>query len=665
MKITFCVNTTGLTGGVKVVFIYANKLTENGHQVLIVYPYNLSGKWTFKNIILFLLKWLKFDLLKIFGLTGADWFPLKAQISRVPTLSNKWIPDADVVIATANETADWVAKLPIEKGEKFYFIQNYETWTRDKKLVDDTWKLPLKKIVIANWLKKLGEEEFKQNISGMITNGVDFEKFKNPGKIYHKPKRILMMYSPLKFKGFSDGLEAYNIVKKKYPEVKLILFSAYSPGPDVPKEIEFHLNPPQNKLREIYSSCDIFVSPSHMEGCQLPPMEAMACKTAVVATDVGGVPDYTIPGKTALVVPPKKPKLLAKAILGLLKDEDKLRKISQAGYYHIRKFTWDKAAEKFERVLRKESRPEQLISEPKIAVIVLNWNQKKVTADCVSKLLRINYKNFKIIVVDNGSSDGSCEFLTKKFGSKITLIGNKKNLGYAQGNNIGIRKALKENFDFVLLVNNDVEVEKDFLKELAKIALKSPQIGMLVPKVYSLKSKKIIQSAGGFMFWRYGEARLRGHLEKDVGQYNEVKEIDFAPGVCVLVSKNVIEKIGALPKDYFMYGEDADWSFRAKKAGFRLVFVPKAKIYHYDSLSAGPESPVKTYYYIRNILIFMRKRAKKSVWFYFIPFFHIKILKMIGKYLILGKFAQIRAIILGYINFWRNEKGESKIYTFR
>ena len=158
MNITFLVNTTGLTGGVKVVFIYANKLIEKGHKVQIVYPYNLTGEWSIKNIALSFSKWAKYQLLRPFGKTGADWFPLKAPVIRVPTLSKKWVPDADVVIATANETADWVEKLPIEKGDKFYFIQNYEHWTRDTKSVDATWKMPLKKIVIATWMKEMAEK---------------------------------------------------------------------------------------------------------------------------------------------------------------------------------------------------------------------------------------------------------------------------------------------------------------------------------------------------------------------------------------------------------------------------------------------------------------------------------------------------------------------------
>ena len=305
------------------------------------------------------------------------------------------------------------------------------------------------------------------------------------------------------------------------------------------------------------------------------------------------------------------------------------------------------------------------IKWPKVAIIVLNWNQKKVTANCILKLLKIDYSNFEIFVVDNGSNDDSYDFLKKKFGSRITLIWNKKNLGYAEGNNAGIKRALKENFDFVLILNNDTEPTKDFLTKLIKPAMATAKIGMLVPKVYYSGTKKKLQSVGGQIVWCYGEARLRGNCQLDKGQYDKLEEIDYAPGICVLVPTRVLKKIGRLPKDYFMYGEDVDWSLRAKSAGFKLIFVPSAEIFHQDSLSADSESAAKTYYYIRNILIFMKKWAPWQIWLYFVPCFGIKIFKMMIRYLIEGKLVNIKAVVAAKINFLRGEKGESKTHTFR
>lgn len=667
MKITFCVNTTGLTGGIRVVFIYANKLIENGHKVTILYPYNLSGRWFSKDGFIAFLKWLKYSFLKIFDKTGADWFPLKAKIFRVPSLRAKWLPEADVVIATANETADWVAKLPLEKGEKFYYIQDYEIWTRDSQKVKKTYKLPLKKIVISPWLQKLMIKKFQDKNCQIITNGVDLEIFYNKKKKFNKNKKILMMYHILAKKGIKDGLKAYRLVKEKHPEVKLILFSAYPKGDDVPKEAEFYRNPSQAILRKLYSSADIFLSPSWQEGWQLPPMEAAACKTAVVATNVGGVPYYTISKKTALVVPAKKPKLLAKAILELVEDQSKLKKISFAGYKFIKKFSWKNSVIKFEKILKDALNPDlsKLKKIPKVGILVLNWNQKKMTSFCLSKLLKIDYPNFQIYLVDNGSTDGSSEFLKQKFGQKIQIIQNKKNEGYAKGNNLGLKQILKQNPDYILVLNNDVKVKKNFLNELIKTSIKYPQAGMIVPKVFYAGKKKIFQAAGGNFVKHFGEARLRGHLEKNLDKFKFPKEVDFAPGVCILLPKKTLEKIGKIPTEYFMFGEDVDWSFRAKKSGFKIIYSPKSEIEHFESLTAGVNNPVKTYYYLRNILILMKKWFPAwYFWLVFLLFFHYKIIKMKSRYFIEGNYPHIWAIVRAWFAFWLGERGESKKYSF-
>lgn len=351
MRISFVVNTVGLTGGIKVIFEYAKRLSKKGHQIFIIHPCNLE-----KGFFWSLLKWLKYKFLAILGKTGAEWFnlPREVKILHPFSLHSSSIPDADIIVATANETAEEVFKLPKRKGEKFYFIQDYEIWTREKEKVEATYKLPLKKIVIASWLKKLIKERFNQRVYGVLTNGVNFDQFYPVNKKINPNKRILMVYHLLKKKGIDDGIKAYKIVKKIHPEVQLVMISAYPKGDNVPSGTEFYFQPPQEKLKEIYSSCDIFLSPSWQEGCQLPPMEAMACQTAVVATNVGGIPDYTIPGETALVVPPKRPDLLAEKILELLEDKNKLKKVALSGYKYIKQFTWEKAVEKLERIFQNE-----------------------------------------------------------------------------------------------------------------------------------------------------------------------------------------------------------------------------------------------------------------------------------------------------------------------
>jgi len=353
MKINFLVPTTGLTGGIKVIFEHANNLISRGHQINIIYPYILNKDASYQEKITGYFKKIRRIFLKIIGQDKIKWFNLNPEIKiiRTPNLSARYIPDADITIATANETADWLKDYPESNGQKFYFIQDYEIWTRLKEKVDATWKMPLKKIVIADWLKKLAEEKFNEKIYGIVHDGVDFKKFYNNNKFFNKKKRVLMMYHILEKKGFQDGLNAFKIAQNKHPEIELALFGAYKRGKDVPKNAKFYYQPSEEKLRELYSTSDIFLWPSRYEGFGMPPMEAMACKCAVISTDTGAIRDYAISDKTAVIVLPQKTDLLAEKLIELIENEDKLKNISLAGYEKIKEFTWEKSSKIFEDIL--------------------------------------------------------------------------------------------------------------------------------------------------------------------------------------------------------------------------------------------------------------------------------------------------------------------------
>lgn len=352
MIINFLVPTVGITGGIKVIFQHANNLAEWGHAVRIVAPYILEIDAGFKEKLAGILKLIKRSFLLILNLPSVRWFKLNSKIAiiRPWNLSNKRLPPADATIATANQTADWLAESDEHGGKKFYFIQDYEDWTRKPSLVDATWKLPLEKIVISEYLVRLAKEKFNEDIKLVVPNGVDTGKFFNNNKIYRRDKTILMMYHILEKKGFADGLAAFRIIKKQRPEIKLNVFGAY-PVKENFFGCPYFLKPTEEKLRELYSAADIFVWPSRVEGFGLPPMEAMACKCAVVSTDTGAIREYSLPDKTVLLAPSARPDLLAEKIMTLIDDDKKIKKIAEAGYNKIKDYDMAISSKKLERIL--------------------------------------------------------------------------------------------------------------------------------------------------------------------------------------------------------------------------------------------------------------------------------------------------------------------------
>lgn len=350
MKITFVLHSIDLSGGTKVIFEYANQLEQRGHEVTIVYPLvpitsglKLSNLRTLVNIVIGLIK-------NFSRASRVNWFDLEARLLQVTTLAEKHIPDADIVMATWWATASYISRYGKQKGEKFYFIQHYEIWGGPKEQVENTYKLGLHNIVISTWLKNILQDKIKAPVEALITNAVDFKQFYADVRAKNdKVIRVLMPYRTEKWKGVPDGIRAFEIAKENHPQIQLVMFGPYAAN-DLPAYVEYHRSPYGERLRRIYDSCNIFLFPSYAEGFGLPPMEAMACNCAVVATNVGGIPDYTIPGVTALISPPGYPDLLAENLIRLIEDEELRNKVASAGYDYISKFTWDKATDKLEKL---------------------------------------------------------------------------------------------------------------------------------------------------------------------------------------------------------------------------------------------------------------------------------------------------------------------------
>ena len=296
---------------------------------------------------------------------------------------------------------------------------------------------------------------------------------------------------------------------------------------------------------------------------------------------------------------------------------------------------------------------------PQVSIIVLNWNNYQDTKECLESLEKITYANYIVIVIDNGSTDKSGERL-KKESSQYTFIRNEDNLGFAEGNNVGIRHALRSGADYVLLLNNDTVVDPDFLEPLVTITKADKEIGIVGPMIYFYDEPKVIQSIGARINLWKGSHSIIGIREIDKGQYNGPVEVDYVSGAALLAKRQIIEDIGFLDPDYFLYSEEVDWCYRAAKAGYKIIGVPKSKIWHkISSSTGGTNSPLSAYYITRNRILFMRKHARIYHWLTLPPFFAMDILKSLLSCAKYRDMKRARAIIKGmlwHLGMKQNEK---------
>jgi len=258
---------------------------------------------------------------------------------------------------------------------------------------------------------------------------------------------------------------------------------------------------------------------------------------------------------------------------------------------------------------------------PRVFIIILNWNGKENTINCLKSLSSIAYDNYETLVVDNHSSDGSVECFEKEY-PEIAVVKNSTNLGFAEGNNVGMRRALEGGADYVLLLNNDTIVDRYFLDRLVATAETDQTIGFAGPKVYYLDhegSGDVISFAGGGLNVWIGRSHHRGLDELDSGQYDDITDVDYVEGSCMLAKKGALDHIGLLDPTYFSYWEDVDWCARGWKAGYKSIYVPTARIWHKPSSSNV--SGTKIYYQTRNRLWFVRRRGNKLQYLTFFFYF--------------------------------------------
>lgn len=222
----------------------------------------------------------------------------------------------------------------------------------------------------------------------------------------------------------------------------------------------------------------------------------------------------------------------------------------------------------------------------KVAVILVNWNGREVTLDCLRSLRAVRSHALHVLVVDNASTDGSVEAIQLNF-PEAEILQQSSNLRFAGGNNAGIKRALELNAEYILLLNNDTVVDPSVVQALVGRMDADQQCGMVAPKIYYYDRPEVLWFAGAKVSFWTGTMRHIGIREVDCGQHDRARETDYATGCCTLIRSSVVRAAGVLDESYFMYGEDADWSMRVKRAGYTVWYEPEGKVWHKLSVSAG------------------------------------------------------------------------------
>jgi GT2 family glycosyltransferase len=288
-----------------------------------------------------------------------------------------------------------------------------------------------------------------------------------------------------------------------------------------------------------------------------------------------------------------------------------------------------------------------ITSNPLVSIIILNFNQLKVTLEFLESTKLLTYPNYEIILVDNASKENPGEIVKKLF-PKVKVIINQINLGFTGGNNVGIKAAKG---DFIFIVNNDTEVTPNLLEKLLEPFYSDETIGVTSPKIRYFDQPDMIQYAGFTEINPItGRNKSIGDKEIDKGQYNTPEYTAYAHGAAMLLKKEVIEKAGSLADAFFIYYEELDWSARIRRAGYKIYYQPDALIYHKESITMGKESAIKAYYHNRNRILFMRRNSSKRDFVLFTIFLVFAIIpKTILKYLSKGQFQHLRNLFKGLI----------------
>jgi len=353
MRITIVLPEANLSGGIRVAAVYAERLHWRGHQVTVVHPVprkkKLSGK---------VRSWIKGKGWPVDVPAGPSYLDAAAYERRVLSpwrpVTEVDVPDADVVIATWWETAEWVARLSPKKGTKVYFIQGYEVFVGyEVERLKATWSLPFHKVVVSSWLEEIARSKFGDLCVSVVPNSVDIEQFNAPPRSKRIRPRVGMVYSHERLKGCDISLKAYALATQARTDLQFLAFGQTPPTPQLPlpETGSFTLRPTPQQLSSLYASCDAWLFGSREEGFGLPILEAMACRTPVIATPAGAARELLKSGGGWLVRP-EDPEDMCRAIVNLCDTSAaEWEAMSARAYATACSYSWDDATDRLLRAL--------------------------------------------------------------------------------------------------------------------------------------------------------------------------------------------------------------------------------------------------------------------------------------------------------------------------
>ena len=342
------------SGGLLTIYDYSNRFVENGHEVTLYIPkkiYNLQvDKFQPIDKLRRIVHRFRIDREKYL----LELKKYKFDIKIVPSLKNRYIDDADITVATAWPTAFDLNSYETSKGKKVYFVQDYEVWDSNIKYVDMSYKLPVNKIVISKYLQDLLRNKFNTD-SEIVLTSINFQLFNNEQKIFNENSVLLFVYSEANRKNIKMIMQSMEYIHEKYPNVVIKSFG-FEKKEIIPVYIEYSENPSLEDRIKLYCNSDIFLLSSNFEGFGIPPAEAMACRCAVVSTDVGAISEYSENNVSSLIVPSGNLDKFIKAIEYLINNKKEIERISIAGYNNVReKLNYEESVKKFENLLVKWS----------------------------------------------------------------------------------------------------------------------------------------------------------------------------------------------------------------------------------------------------------------------------------------------------------------------